>query len=826
MFKSYITLALRNIARDKLFAFINLAGLSVSLAAFILIALYIDDETGFEQWIPDHDRIYRVEATFLSPGRDPRRSALVMGPARQALELEFGDSLEASSRYFNFVESVKFGDNVFSEPFAYVDPTFLEVFDLEFVAGDPASALQDLKSVIINESMARKYFGEGPALDRILTVNGNLDYRVAAVVKDLPRNTHLHGTGSFIALFDYERWSVFPNITDVWRGISNSTYVKLAPNVDPASIESRFPDFLDRRVTLPPDHPYIGMKGSEHLLFHLKPITDIRLYSDVNFETAPPNTAPRTNTIGIVMAYAVIAVLILIVASVNFINLSTAKSTTRAREIGVRKLLGAVRRQLMAQFLAESVIMALIALMFAMVMVELSLPWFNDLSGKAIAIGYFESPMPTILFVSLLLVVGLLSGLYPALVLSSFRPAQAIRGRSRDRGSKGLRSGLTVLQFAISIGLIVATSIIYLQTRFASDIELGYEPEDVLVIRLASIEQQARTEFLWREVARISGVRGVGYSDSVPGDGYGTSTLVHRSTPEGQIELSLNMAAPGPGFFEVYGVKPLAGRLFSEDYASDRWVDPDLGPGEVMPSIIVNESAARAIGFATAAEAVGQVVENVTFALNQDMRIVGVVPDLRWSSVREPVTAMVYYGRKDFTFSLSIKVEPQEREAVIAAIEDLWVRTFPGVPVFLQVVSDNIATQYDEERRASNLFVGLTFLALLVSSLGLYGLAAFAAERRTKEIALRKVMGARIFDILRLLLIQFSAPVLAANLIAWPVAGYFMSEWLQGFAYRIDLSPLPFILAGLAALFVAWATTAGHAWRVARSSPINSLRHE
>ncbi len=245
-----------------------------------------------------------------------------------------------------------------------------------------------------------------------------------------------------------------------------------------------------------------------------------------------------------------------------------------------------------------------------------------------------------------------------------------------------------------------------------------------------------------------------------------------------------------------------------------------------MPSIILNESAARAIGFASPAEAVGQVAENVTFALNQDMRIVGVVPDLRWSSVREPVTAMVYYGRKDFTFSLSIKTEPGTSEMVIAAIEDLWAQTFPGVPVFLQVVSDNIATQYDEERRASSLFVGLTFLALVVSSLGLYGLAAFAAERRTKEIALRKVMGARIFDILRLLLIQFSAPVLAANLLAWPVAGYFMSEWLQGFAYRIDLSPLPFIIAGMAALFVAWATTAGHAWRVARSSPIHALRSE
>ena len=826
MFKSYITLAVRNIVRDKLFAFINLAGLAISLAAFILIALYIDDETSFEEWITDHDRIYRVEATFISPGRDPRRVAAIMAPARQALELEFGDSLEVSTRYYNFVQSVQFGETVFSEPFAFVDPSFLEVFDLEFVAGDPASALRDLKSVIINQSMARKYFGDGPPLDQILTVNGNLDFRVTAVVKDLPHNTHLHGTGSFIALFDYDRWTAFPVLTDMWRGVAAPTYVKLAPNVTPASIESRFPDFLDRNVTLPPDHPYVGMKGSEHLILHLVPITDIRLYSEAMFQVAPPNTTPRTNTIGIVLAYAVIAVLILIVASVNFINLSTAKSTTRAREIGVRKVLGAVRRQLMSQFLAESVILALIALMFAMVMVELTLPWFNALSGKAIAIGYFESPIPAILFVSLLLVVGLLSGLYPAMVLSSFRPAQAISGHSRDRGSKHLRSSLTVVQFAISIGLMVATSIIYLQTRFAGDIELGYEPEDVLVIRLASVEQQAQTQFLWRELARIPGVRVVGYSDTVPGDGYGTSTLVHRSGPEGQIELSINMAATGPGFFEVYGVAPVAGRLFSEEFASDRWIDPDLGPSDYMPSIILNESAARAIGFASPAEAVGQVAENVTWALNQDMRIVGVVPDLRWSSVREPVTAMVYYGRKDFTFSLSIKTEPGTSEIVIAAIEDLWAQTFPGVPVFLQVVSDNIATQYDEERRASSLFVGLTFLALVVSSLGLYGLAAFAAERRTKEIALRKVMGARIFDILRLLLIQFSAPVLAANLLAWPVAGYFMSEWLKSFAYRIDLSPLPFFLAGLAALFVAWATTAGHAWRVARSSPINSLRHE
>ena len=826
MFKSYITLALRNIIKDKLFAFINLAGLAISLAAFILIALYIDDETGFEEWITDHERIYRVEATFISPGRDPRRSASIMAPAREALDLEFGDTLEASSRYYNFVESVQFGENVFSEPFAFVDPDFLKIFNLEFVAGDPSTALRDLKSVIINESMARKYFGNGPALDQILTVNGDLDYRVTAVVRDLPYNTHLYGTGSFIALFDYQRWSAIPVLTDLWRAAATYTYIKLAPGVSRASIEARFPALLDRHVTLPPDHPYIGMKGSEHLLFHLKPISDIRLYSDVNFEVAPPNATPRTNTIGIVLTYAVIAVLILIVASVNFINLSTAKSTTRAREIGVRKALGAVRGQLMAQFLAESVIMALIALMFAMVAVELTLPWFNDLSGKAIEIGYFESPIPTILFVSLLLVVGLLSGLYPALVLSSFRPAQAIRGRSKDRGSKGLRSGLTVLQFAISIGLIVATSIIYLQTAFANDIELGYEPEDIFVVRLNSIKEQAQTEFLWRELARIPGVEGVGYSDSVPGDGYGNSTLVTRSTAEGQLQLSLNMATAGPGFFEVYGVEPIAGRLFSEDFASDRWVDPDRGPSDIMPSIILNESAVRAIGFASPAEAVGQVAENVTNALNQDMRIIGVVPDMRWSSVREPVTAMVYYGRKDWTFSLSIKIEPDTSEAVIAAIEDLWAQTFPGVPVFLQVVSDNIAAQYDEERRASNLFIGLTFLALLVSSLGLYGLAAFAAERRTKEIALRKIMGARIFDILRLLLIQFSIPVLVANLVAWPVAGYFMSQWLQGFAYRIDLSPLPFFLAGGAALLVAWATVGGHAMRVARAKPVLALRCE
>jgi putative ABC transport system permease protein len=826
MFKNYVTLAVRNIVKDKLFAFINLAGLAISLAAFILIALYIDDETSFEDGFADNERIYRVEATFLSAGRAPRRFASIMGPGREALELEFGDLLEASTRYYNFTQSVQFGDRVFTEPFAFVDPDFLKVFDLEFVAGDPASALRDLKSVIINESMAHKYFGDGPALDQILTVNGNLDYRIGAVVKDLPHNTHLHGTGSFIALFDYQRWSAIPLLTDRWRAIVTYLYVKLAPQVDPASIEARFPELLDRHVTMQPDHPNAGMKGSEHILFHLRPITDVRLYSDVLREMSPPNATARTNTIGIVLAYAAIAILILIVASVNFINLSTAKSTARAREIGVRKVLGAVRRQLMTQFLAESVILALIALMFAMVMVELGLPWFNDLSGKAISIGYFESPIPTILFVSLLLVVGLLSGLYPAMVLSSFRPTQALSGRSRDRGSKRLRSGLTVVQFAISIGLIVATSIIYLQTRFANDIELGYDPENVLVVRLFSLEQQAQAEFLWRRIGRLPGVRGVGYSDSVPGDGYGTSTVTYRSSAEGRIENNINMAAPGPGFFEVYGVEPLAGRLFSEDYGSDRWIDPDLGPSEEMPSVIINESAARAMGFASPAEAIGQVAENVTFALNQDMQIVGVVPDLRWSSVREPVTAMIYFGRRDFTFSLSIKTEAGAQESVIAAIEDLWAQTLPGVPVVFQVVSDNIATQYDEEKRASFLFVGLTLLALVVSSLGLYGLAAFAAQRRTREIALRKVMGARIFDILRLLLIQFSIPVLVANLLAWPVAGYFMSEWLKGFAYRIELSPLPFILAGLAALFVAWATTAGHAWRVARSSPITSLRQE
>ncbi len=835
---NYETVAIRNLIGDRLYSAINIGGLAVSLAAAILIVLFVHDELSFDRWIADSDRIYRVEVTFNSPGRAPRRSAASMGPVREALERDFAVEIETATRLFPLNSIVRHDDRSFAERIGFVDAGFFDVFEIPFIEGGKENALADTRSLVISRAMALKYFGSGSALGKTLTFDNTLDYRITAVIEDLPRNTHLFGSTDFIALFESSRLAAFPINDTAWRSAGTYTYLKLRSGVAVPDMASRFPDFMDRNVTFPPNNPYFGARGSENMLLHLNSIRDIRLRSDSLFELTPPTATGGirpTGTLGLVLSLIAVAILIVAISSINFVNLATAKATERAREVAMRKVLGASRRQLIVQFLTESAAIVLFALIAALAMVELALPWFNQFTGKALEISYTDSALPYFLFAAMIFIVGGLSGLYPAFVLSGFRPALTLRANQSSGGGRaGLRSLLILLQFSIAIGLIISTAVIYSQTNFARNLEPGFEKKDITIVRLLGLttpEQFDQAALLAKEIRRLPGVVSSGISGVVPGDGYGNSIIVGNNVDGRRLEISLNANSVGPGLFETYEIRPLVGRLFSEEFAGD---ETSRDPGETEElhiSMILNRSAVQAVGFDSPEAALDQILELAgTTIPGQNgkalARIVGVVPDIRWGSARDQVTPMIFFHNPNFFGAISVKSSAASFDAVQQRIERLWRDFFPEIPISKLLLAENLESQYLSEDKIFALFGSFALLALMVSCLGLYGSSYFSASRRTKEIGIRKVLGAGVSDIVKLLLLQFSRPVVIANFVAWPVAWYFMRGWLDGFVYRIDLSVFYFLGAGVLTLMIAWTTVGIHAARVARANPIHALKYE
>ena len=829
MWRNYVTVGFRALTRNKTYAFINIFGLALGLAACLMLLIYVRYETSYDGWLADAARVYQVQSINVSddnPDRVPQQGT--HGVITESLAADFPQieeivRVEGVNPVFLLGAEPRFAD------MAVADENFFRVLQLPFLRGDPATALSGMDSLVLSRSEAINLFGSLDVLGRTITSirrGEQQSLRVTGVFEDIPRNSHMN-------------FRAVGRISDVdkeecgWGCINGWVYLKLRPGADAEDINAGLAAWERRNI---PPVDVGGQQVSEGDLFdwRLVNIRDVHL-SGAAGELERPGNDRRT-----IVTFAIVALLILAMASINFVNLATARASQRAREVALRKVLGARRKQLIAQFLGESLLITGVAMLAALAMVELGLPYLSAFLNADLEIAYLGGNGMLLPVLGLFLVVGLAGGLYPAFYLSRYQPAEVLKANkstAEPLGSGRLRSVLVVTQFAVSIGLIICTTIVYAQTRFAQTTDLGFRRDGLIQIgnmtRAAVIPQ---TETLMREIGRVPGVEHVAGASITAATGNTTNTNV--LVPGRTEPLLIGNYSVSPEFFETMGVRLLAGRTLSRRFANDNlWFpyEPEEAVEPAMRSlvqrganIVVNRLAAERMGFTDPRSAVGKTVRLNVFPDEVGMlpaTIVGVVENSRFRSLRESVEPQIFYDRGIYR-SMAVRYRSSNPQEVRQNIERVWRRLVADVPFEGEFADDQLAELYATDAARGTTFAGFSLLAVVIACLGLFGLAAFTAERRTKEIGIRKVFGARSRDIVRLLAWQFSKPVILANLIAWPVAWWVMRDWLNGFDARIDLGPTPFLFAGLLALAIAIGTVSGHALRVSRTNPINALRYE
>ena len=826
MIRNYLVIALRNIVRHKLYAFINIAGLAVGLTCAILITLFVRDELSYDKWIPGSENLWRVEVTYRVPGRsDPIITAQTTMPLPIAMHDQIPEVRNAT-RLAREGMTLTSGDRQFSENVGVVDPNFLQMIPLPLEEGDPLTVLAQPENLVISQSAARKYFGDADPIGKTLTTgrggcdqdtvcaNTSVALKVVGVMRDLPHNTQLD--------FDF----LMPNtsladrigqdIKKNWLSNNNTFgYVTLVPGADPAQVLAKLKPILDRSIDISA-FTNVKIPGSQLVEPKLTHFADVHLTTDRYSGMKPPGS--WTTLYGM----AVIGVLILMVACFNFMNLATARATMRAREISLRKCMGATRGQLIVQFLGESLLMAVLALAVALALAEVLLPSYSSFMGRPLEIHYIADWPLTLGIFSVGILAGLLSGFYPALVLSGFRPAATLRTNSSGQGGSGrLRTVLVVLQFAVSIGLGIGALVVFQQIEFARNIDLGFSRDNIVFTGTAGRLTEDGIKSFVQALERGPGVLQVARTSFMPFNGNNSVLPVQR--PGDAQFLSPNHISVSQDYFHLFNINLLAGRVLEDNREEDNFYEGpngDEGKNEGH-NVMVNASLARALGYAPA-DIVGK---RFIFGKSHS-RVVGVVADTLSEGVRSPVLQTVYVHRVPNLQNIVIHIAPgrtQEALTYIARTSHTFVH---GVALSRTLLNDSYDRLYQGDERQGQIFGIFVAIAIFIACLGLFGLAAFTAGRRTKEIGMRKVFGARGRDVVFLLLWQFSIPILIANLIAWPIAWYYLQGWLEGFAYRITLSPLYFAGVGMAALAIAWATVLTHALRVAGANPINALRYE
>lgn len=822
MLRNWVLVALRNLLRHKLYTMINVVGLAVGLASCLLIMLHVQDELSFDAWVPDADRIVRVHTSYEFPGRSPFHTVRSAGRMMEALAAAYPQQVEMAARLLPYDTSVLRDGSAIPQTVTYTDPAALSIFGLTFLEGDAATALTDPSSLVLTQSAARKYFGDADPTGRTVTLccigPDRYDHRVTAVIADLPRATHLKM--EMLAPLVPQRLAAFPNILDTWTSVNVFTYLKLRRADDLVRLVADNPDFIDRMIP----SRNSAARTSDGMRQFFMPIRDIRLHAKQ--QAGDIGDMKPSGDAALVTALSMVAVLILALGCVNFTNMAIARSSLRGREVAVRKVLGARRRSLVAQFLAEASVLVGLSILVALVLMEGALPAFNAVTGKDLLIPLFD-PLFLSALLGLSLVVTVLGGAYPALYLSGFQPARILKGEdAADGGGAQLRHLLVVLQFAVAIGLSVITLVVYRQTLFATQADLGFDRQHVLAVRnLGGSGFQSTREAVMEQVRRLPGVTQVSLSSDVPTDN-NENNMGFTLEGSGDTSQALNYLSLGDGFFDLYHITPVAGRLFDPAFAADPIRQPATGETG-RASAVINEAAARILGFTRPGDAVGRVLKSRFFDdVPFDLTIIGVIPDVRFRSLKYGIQPTVMFQADRQYDTLSVRFDGRDPAALLAQVQSVWPRMINDRPFNAAFVEDLITAQYGEERLQATVFAAFSGLAILVACLGLYGLSGFAARRRTKEIGLRKVFGATVTQIVTLLVWQFSRPVMIANLVAWPIAWWLLRGWLDGFEQRVDLSPAYFVAAGLTALIIAWITVAGHAATTAMAPPIKALRHE
>jgi predicted permease len=787
MFRNYFKIALRNFKRHKGYSFLNVAGLAVGLACSILILLWVRDEMSYDRFHANAGDIYRVlqEVKFSD---HETTWAITQGPLGPGLEKDIPEIARAV-RFISGRFQLRLGDAWVSETVMLADPSIFEVFTFPLAAGDPATALSDPRSIILSEKSAAKYFPDGNVLGQTLRLNDQYDFRVTGVLKTIPRNSHLQ----FDLLVPFAFGRELKLTVDKWNNSTFTTYVQLRKGITAGAAIEKAAGYLADKPTIE--------KGTR---LTLQPLKRIHLYSNYEFD------APHGD-IRYVRIFSLVAFFILLIACINFMNLTTARSAGRAREVGMRKVSGARRVDIVGQFYGESALLILVAMALGLGLAKLLLPAFNNLAAKELALNILGSRGLLAGLAGLALVTAVIAGSYPAFFLSAFRPARVLKAApSSGARGRGFRRALVVVQFSLTILLIICTVFVYSQLNFMRNSKLGYDKENVIYMGMRG-EMQKNFDAVKTEFLRNPAVLGVAAGEILPTYGYSSSNSLW--TWEGKSpddEILIRSGSVGEGYLEVLGVEMAQGRTFVRE--------PDP---EKNPAFIINEEAARVMKMK---DPVGQWLGGGGGHFKGT--IVGVVKDYHFTPLRQKIEPLVLiYNPPDCNLIVA-RLKAGDVGRTLGEIEKVWKNFAPGFPFRFRFLDEALDDLYRSEQRTGTVIRYFSILAVVISCLGLFGLASYTAERRMKEIGIRKVLGATGSNIAWLFSREFSRWVLAANVIAWPVAYYAVSKWLEGYPYRVGIGPWPFLFAAGLALLFAVLTVGYHSVRAARANPAGAMRYE
>jgi putative ABC transport system permease protein len=818
MLSNYFKVAFRSLFRNKLTSFINICGLALAMACSLLIYVFIQDELSYDRYHSKADRIYRVTRSFHSPeGEVNLHLANVAPPIGPLLKNDFGEISEMA-RTVNYglvigleengeLKMANSENNLFA-----VEPSLFKILDIPLVSGNPQEALARPFTVMLSEKTAMRYFNTQNVIGKRLRANNQFDLEVTGVYKDFPMQSHWHPDFlvSFVTLEDdnvYGRTGLETN----WGNNSFGTYLLFDDEVGPKKVASSLAPFIEKHFGTYARANFgapADFKASQTTTLFLQKLTDIHLRSHLDDELEVNGNIRNVYMMG------VIGLFIILIACFNFINLSTARATKRAKEVGLRKVVGAFKNQLVMQYLSESVLIAFLSLILAFALSAAGLELLNDFTGKDLSLSILTDIGFLTALIAFALVIGILAGIYPAFVISSFKPALTLKGQQGSaRGKLGLRRGLVVAQFAISIILIIATIITFQQLNYINTRDLGYAKDQIITLPNYNELGESYDAF-YNEVTKSSMIRNIGRSSRVPTgrllDSYGSAKIVKGDSLI-DAPLDLKTIVIDPEFFPTYSIEMAAGRNFSKAIPTDDSL-----------AFIINEAAAREVGWTNYREHIDQEFQYD----GTKGKLIGIVKDFHFESLHQRIVPMIFLVRTDRFNTLSFKIEGDKAKEGIQYLESKWKEFLPARPFNFQFLNDRYRELYESEQKQSQLFTTFSGLAIFIASLGLFGLATFNAMQRVKEIGIRKVLGASVPHLLGLLSKEIIILILVANVIAWPVAYYFMKDWLNSFAYHIDMNVMVYLLSALIAVVISILTVSAQTIKAATSNPAQTLKYE
>jgi putative ABC transport system permease protein len=802
MIKNYFKMAFRNLRKNTIFSFINIFGLAIGLTSFMLIAVFVLNELSYDKYPAQAKNMYRVILSVTGNG-DIAAYPMVDVAVGEGMKNAFPE-IKATTRISPATDFIKYGDNQFKEEhLAFADSNFLQLFSIPLIEGNSSDALVFPNSIVISKSFAKKYFGDQDALGKSLAIGTRGDlYKVTGVIDKVPENSHFH----FDAFLSLSSWHV---MRQTWSNLGFYTYLLLNKNTDPKQLEKKFPQLVAEHVVPEIQHD-MGVslaeakKSINTFVFSLQPLTDIHLYSHTKYELEP------NGDIQYVYIFSALALFILLLACVNFTNLSTARAVKRAREVGIRKVLGSLKKQLIIQFLTESVLLTFLSMLIAFGLLFLILPYFNQVANRQIPFSFFISYQSVLAMISLVFITGILAGIYPSFFLSSFNTIKVLKGSSLKGSRKSvLRSSLVVFQFFVSIALIIATIVVYQQLYFMQNKNLGYDKEQVLFLPDARLLGKNQAAFK-QQLLQNKNVVATSISRSVPGLPFMDGTEVYPKNENGNgKEIHANIYHVDEDYLKTLGIKMISGRNFSKDFPTD------------SSAVVINQSMVRELGWSRT----NPLGKTIVRSGQQQFKVIGVVADFNYASAKQEIAPLMMMLGNNYG-GLVIKINTGNVKVFLSDLKKQWNEFNPEGPLEYNFLDDNFAKLYASEIRTQKIFSAFALIAIIIASLGLFGLSAFVMEQRTKEIGIRKVVGASVQNVLLLVSKDFLLLVGIAFLISVPVTWWAMHNWLQDFAYRINIQWWVFILAGLIAIFISIVTISFQAVKAALANPVKSLRIE